>query len=91
MFRRAIVMLAGRMFGDCDIYKAKPIDLMLIFLFIKEELKFVQKLDEKGIKYTQGEILNCFKDKNRDVYEKISLVKITENERLKRMKLLRAK
>ena len=54
MFRRAIVMLAGRMFGDCDIYKAKPIDLMLIFLFIKEQLKFVQKLNEKGIKYTQG-------------------------------------
>jgi hypothetical protein len=41
MFQRAIIFVASRMYHDCDIYKSKPIDLMLNFLSIKNEQKFI--------------------------------------------------
>ena len=35
MFLRAIITVSCRMYQDCDIYKARPIDQMLNFLSIK--------------------------------------------------------
>lgn len=36
MFERALISIAARMFQDCDVYKFKPVDLMLSFLSIKD-------------------------------------------------------
>ena len=68
MFLRAIISVSCRMYQDCDVYQAKPIDLMLNFLSIKNEQKFVESLQTKNISYRQGDILSCFKVKDRDVY-----------------------
>jgi hypothetical protein len=35
MFRKALVNVAGRMFQEVDIYKTRPIDLLLNFMEIK--------------------------------------------------------
>ena len=35
MFMRALFALAARMYNNCDIYKAKPIDMIITYLSLK--------------------------------------------------------
>jgi hypothetical protein len=84
MFLRAIISVSCRMYQDCDVYKVKPIDLMLNFLTIKNEQKFIENLETKNISYRHGDILGCFKLKDRDVFEKMNIIRVTGNEKFKK-------
>ncbi len=84
MFLRAIISVSCRMFQDCDVYKVKPIDLMLSFLSIKNEQKFIENLETKNISYRHGDILGCFKVKDRDVFEKMNIIRVTGSEKFKK-------
>ncbi len=84
MFLRAIISVSCRMYQDCDVYQVKPIDLMLNFLSIKNEQKFIESLETKNISYRQGDILSCFKVKDRDVYEKMNIIKVTGKDQFKK-------
>jgi hypothetical protein len=44
MFERAIIAVSFRMYQDCDLEQSRPIDLMLGFLLIKNEEKFIETL-----------------------------------------------
>lgn len=52
------------------------------FLSIKDDYKFLENLKIKKITYSQGDLLSCFKDKNREVFSKVKIVKKLGNHSL---------
>lgn len=59
---------------------------MMAYLSLKNEDKFLKILDNKKIKYRQGEILSCFKKKDRDADERILIKKVSPFGHLSRSK-----
>lgn len=75
MFQRALVAISSKMYQDCDINRSKPIELLLGYLSIKNEEKFLKNLDIKRINFSRSDLLICFKDKDRDVLSKVKIVR----------------
>ena len=74
-FMRALILVAGRMYQNCDINRTKPIQMLLNYFSVKDEEAFINRLTEYNIKYSQIDLVNCFRDSHRDVFTKMNLIK----------------